>query len=144
MPLLGFGKERLNPDFPLAHRFLIRCGLVIGAYTLGILFPQVAMDRPSMGTGRTLAFQRATITRFCICSIDPYIHHMPRVVVRKLFPLRAGIDVLLRIIEKLIYSHERIALAWLRERHIGADMSILDCLNNVERSIGCIPSHLMR
>src|SRR5258706_145116 len=104
MPLLGFGKERLNPDFPLAHRFLIRCSLVIGAHTLGILFPQVTMDRPAMGAGRTLAFQRAAITCFCLCSIDPYIYHMPRVVVRKLFPLRTGIDVLLCVIEKLIYS----------------------------------------
>src|SRR5262249_3106531 len=97
-------KERLNPDFTLAHRFRIRFGLVIGAHTLGIMVPQVAMDRPSMGTGRTLDFQRATITSFCICSIDPYIHHMAGVVVRKLFPLRAGIDVLLSIIEKLLYS----------------------------------------
>src|SRR5260370_15689689 len=104
MPLLVFGKERLNPDFTLAHRFLIRFGLVIGAHTLGIMFPQVAMDCPSLETGRTLDFQRATVTSFCICSIDPYIHHMSVVAVRKLFPLRAGIDVPLRVIEKLMYS----------------------------------------
>src|SRR6266487_497663 len=104
MPLLGFSKEGLNPDFPLVHRFFIGCGLVIGTYTLRIVFPQVAMDRPSMGTGRTLAFQGATSTRFCVCSIDPYIHHMPCVVVCKRFPLRASINVLRRIIEKLIYS----------------------------------------
>src|SRR5260370_29398555 len=104
MPLLGFRKERLHPDFPLAHRFLIRCRLVIGTHTLAVLFPQVAVDQPSLRTGRALAFQRTLITGLCICSVDAHIDGMSRVVVGEFFPLWAGIEVLFRVIEKLVYS----------------------------------------
>ena len=104
MPLLGFREERLDPDFPLAHRLLIRCGLVIGTDTLAVMFPQIAVNRPSMGTGRTLAFQRTSIARLRICSIDSYIDRMPRVGVGKRFLLRTGRGVFFRFIEKLINS----------------------------------------
>ena len=58
VPLFGFREEGLDPNFPLAHRFLIRCSLVIGTDTLAVIFPQVAVDQPAMGTGRTVTFER--------------------------------------------------------------------------------------
>src|SRR5215469_4546041 len=113
MPLFGFAKKRLNPDFPLAHRFLIGLGVVIGTHSLAVVVPQVPMDRSPMRAGRTVSFQRTPITDVCICSIDPDIHHMPGVVVGQPLPLWAGVAVLLGIIGKLMHSQQRIALPWL-------------------------------
>jgi hypothetical protein len=62
MPILGFRKERLHPDFPFVHGLLVGFGLVVRPHPIQVLLVEMPRDLASMralgtpgleGTGET-------------------------------------------------------------------------------------------
>src|SRR3954466_13171851 len=51
MPLLGLGKQRLDPDLALADRLLVRLGRVVAAHALEVLGMEGTMHDASVVAG---------------------------------------------------------------------------------------------
>ena len=55
MPLLGLGKQRLDPDLALAQRLLVCGGRLVGSHPLQVLLAEGAPDgAPRLGAGRAV------------------------------------------------------------------------------------------
>src|SRR3954447_18999019 len=98
MPLFGFPKERLNPDHPLAHRFLVALGLDIVPSTIQDFLKGEALDHSSIASGRTLRFHGAALADFGRCPVDRGSLSSVRAGTRQSLSLRAEITILLGVI----------------------------------------------
>src|SRR3954463_16027652 len=56
MPLLRFGKERLDPDLSFAHRLPVGLGRVVAAYPVEVASVEGAVHDPPVIAGRAGSF----------------------------------------------------------------------------------------
>jgi hypothetical protein len=95
MPLLGFGKQRLNPYRPFANRLLICRCLVVDAHSVQVVLIEIPMHYPSVVAGRAVLLERAAVA---ILSFGPLLDLPARIFngpeVEHL-ALRTGVNVAL-------------------------------------------------
>src|SRR5687767_2148641 len=70
MPLLGFGKERLDPDLAFAHRFFVGLGQVVAAHFVEVVLIEGAVDNAAMVAGRALGLDGTGIAGRRVGPID--------------------------------------------------------------------------
>jgi hypothetical protein len=122
MPLLPFGKERLDPHLALTERLLIRCGLLICPH----LFPHGRMERPlddaTLGSSGAGMFHRTGGARGGIRPILDLLRLIFGTAPLEDLPLRTAIDTLLGIVgEPVGRIVGRVAIPFIKQRHVGTD-----------------------
>src|SRR6266516_2449707 len=143
MPVLAFGKERLDPDFALVQSFLIGQGLLVVSHPFEIARIEGSMDLPTLITGGTLRFEWTGITGSCICSIFDFLCGILSTKWQERLSLRTQIAIVLGIIAELGRPVEGRHMLPVWSGNVGMDMGILNGFDVLHRSILGVASHLV-
>src|SRR3954469_3080985 len=116
MPLLGLGKERLNPDLTLADGFLVRLRGVICPNLLDVLGIERAMDDAASVASGALGLDRASIAGVRVGAIDGdrFCRFDPLALQRMVF--RAAESVLVLLVGERIPTVEPCSVFEIGQR----------------------------
>jgi hypothetical protein len=70
VPLLGFGKERLDPDLPFPHRLPVYLSGMVAPDLLQVVRIEGAVDDAAVVAGRALGLDRARVAGRRVGPID--------------------------------------------------------------------------
>src|SRR5215218_6210510 len=98
MPLLGFGKEGLDPDLPFAHRLLVGLGQVVAADFVEVLGVEGAVDDAAVIAGGALGLHRTRVAGRRVGTVDDLVLGVLGLATREELPLRAAVGILPRIV----------------------------------------------
>src|SRR5262249_28779803 len=135
MPLLAFGKERLDPDLALAHRFGIGLRLVISAHPLQIRLGEVPVQLPTVVTGRALCFERAGIAGDGAGPVLGLLGLVLAAIRTEELAVWASIHILRDVVGEVGGSEVGGHVLPVGEWYVGADAHILNSLDVLEGSV---------
>jgi len=142
MPILGFCKERLNPDFSFVDRFLVCICEVEGSHSLKGLFCYRATDPASCPTRSAARFERTGIADASLGSILLELICASRRKDMQFGSVGADIQIPLGIVVKITLSEEFCSLVQIRKRNKGKNMLLFKRSDDLCSPIGGISSKL--
>src|SRR5215213_5610125 len=136
MPLFRLAKQRLHPDGAFAHRLGIGFRAVVCADSLAIRLVERTVELPAFAALRTPGSDGARLTRGGRRLIDADLGHIVIAPNAKDGPLRAAIDVPLRVVGEVALAEERTALAPVRQWDVSANPVRFQALEVLPRPVG--------
>src|SRR5215217_9521016 len=125
MPLLGFGKEGLDPDLAFAHRFLVGLGQVVAAHFVEVGLIEGAVDNAAMVAARALGLDGTGIAEHRVGPIDDFFLGVLGLAAWQPLPLWAVIGISCRVVGELALAVERRPMVKIGQRDVGLDTSVL-------------------
>src|SRR3954468_20425128 len=119
MPLLRFGKERLDPHLPFAHRLLVGLGGVVAADLVEILLVQGPVHDPAVVTGGALGLDGTGVASRGISAIDDLVFGVLGLPTWQELSLRTAIAILVGLVAKRPLAKERRTPIEVRQREEG-------------------------
>jgi hypothetical protein len=139
VPLLGFGKERLDPHLPFAHRLLIGLGEVVAAHFIEVVLVEGAVDHAPVVTGRALRFDRTDVAGRRVGAVEHLLFGELGLATQQELPLRAAVDVSLGVVDELVLSEKQCPAIEIGQGEVRPDARIFDADDVLDRAIGVSP-----
>src|SRR5579859_7857146 len=102
MPLLGFSKQRLNPNRAFTHSLLISRGCLISRYPVKVLLVKGALDYTSIGAGCTFGLNGTAFTCFSWSAVNEGLVMPVNARKRQALFLGTNVTILLSVIRELL------------------------------------------
>jgi len=144
MPVFALRKQRLDPDAPLAHGFLILLSCMISPDTIKILFIKTPFEHASLIARSTLRLQRASIARGRIRLIALL---SLRVCIGMKWQdgiIGTDVDVVFRVIAKRVFPIQGRTVVKVWQRNVRTNMLLFSGHNIFGCPIGGITRKLPR
>src|SRR4051794_25475382 len=144
MPLLRFGKERLDPDLAFAHGLSVGLRRVVAPDPVEVGLVEAAADPPAAWRGRALLLERTGLAGCRWRLVDPAMGRLALREEAQHRPAGAAVDVCCGVVAEVLLAEYPRPLADLRQREIGPDALVLERDDGLDRAVLGVGGHLPR
>jgi len=144
MPLLGFSKERLDPDPALAHRLLVRRGLGVAPDSVEVGSMEGAADDASLAIGRALLLDRTGVADRGSSSVGVPLVLLVHPDQPQLLTLGTAVPIALGVVGEVLQAEEGRCGVHLVEGDEGRDPQLLDGADVRSSAVSGVSDHPFR
>src|SRR4051812_4258217 len=139
VPVLGFSKERLDPDLPFAHRLPVNLGGVVAADLLQVVSREGPVHDAALVAGRALGLDGARVTSRRVGPIDDLFLGVLGFAAWQGLALWAAVQVSRGVVAELTLAEKGRPLIEIGQGEERPDAGVLEGDNVLGRAVGRVP-----